>query len=105
MDKTQEEIFTEFKERRKKLIVFLAFFYPSVFACVFLLKIKWLKENIAFLIIPLSLYILVAVFFANKIWRCPSCGHLLGKVWKPKFCPECGIPLINNKEPPTKKSR
>jgi len=100
MDKTQEEIYTEFKQRKKKLVIFHFIFFPILFGLVFLLKIEWLKENIAFFIIPFSLYIIVAVCFAQMIWRCPSCKQPLGKLWKPRFCPQCGIPLIKNNKTP-----
>ncbi len=37
-----------------------------------------------------------------RLWRCPSCNGHLGKLYigikQPKFCPNCGIRLIEDRE-------
>ncbi|MBN1825529.1 MAG: hypothetical protein JW958_04620 [Candidatus Eisenbacteria bacterium] len=45
---------------------------------------------------PLAAVLLLAklvLFFAA--WRCPKCGASLGSSYRPRFCPGCGIALVD----------
>lgn len=38
-------------------------------------------------------FVLSALIFSVKNWRCPSCNKYLGKTMNPKFCNHCGVEL------------
>ena len=43
---------------------------------------------------PLFLvFIIGALAFSLKNWRCPACDRYLGKVWNPRHCHSCGVAL------------
>ncbi len=43
---------------------------------------------------PLFLVFIVgALVFSLKNWRCPACDRYLGKVWNPRHCHSCGVAL------------
>jgi hypothetical protein len=39
------------------------------------------------------IFIIGAVVFSWKNWRCPACDRYLGKVWNPRHCHSCGVAL------------
>jgi len=38
-------------------------------------------------------FIVGALIFSFKNWRCPACDKYLGKVWSPRHCHSCGVAL------------
>ncbi len=38
-------------------------------------------------------FIIGALIFSFKNWRCPACDKYLGKVWNPRHCHSCGVAL------------
>jgi hypothetical protein len=38
-------------------------------------------------------FVLVAVVFTLRNWRCPACGAMLGRAWRVNFCHSCGVAL------------
>lgn len=39
------------------------------------------------------IFIVAAIVFSFRNWRCPACDRYLGKGFSPKFCQQCGAPL------------
>lgn len=38
-------------------------------------------------------FIVAALGFSLKNWRCPACNAYLGRDTTPRFCPKCGVPF------------
>jgi membrane protein YdbS with pleckstrin-like domain len=55
------------------------------------------KTTATFILIVLFIWAFTVNF---KLWRCPSCNGHLGKLYfglsYPKYCPNCGVKLIDN---------
>ena len=92
----RKEVIAEFEERRSKLTR-LAIIIGIVVGAVSLMAYEGGISK-AITAIFLSGSFVWALVVHVKLWRCPSCnGHLgrLSLVLKlPKFCPHCGIHLI-----------
>jgi hypothetical protein len=41
----------------------------------------------------LFVFVIGALVFSLKNWRCPACDRYLGKVWNPRHCHSCGVAL------------
>jgi hypothetical protein len=41
----------------------------------------------------LAVFVIGALLFSLKNWRCPACDRYLGKVWNPRHCHSCGVAL------------
>jgi hypothetical protein len=100
MEHTEEQK-TEFKEQfgkrhRKQLMVTI----PLILAMFILILGGNEDTGLVFGLIPngsyftfFSIFIIFALIFSLKNWRCPACNKYLGKNYNPKFCPSCGAEL------------
>lgn len=87
-----------FLQNRKKLYINI------VIATLLMLLAVYLMESEVAGILPGMILVFVSlglsVWGVHKFWRCPSCQKHLGKLYigldHPKYCPECGIELIDN---------
>lgn len=41
----------------------------------------------------LAAFVVGALVFSFKNWRCPACNGYLGKTFNPKYCSRCGVEL------------
>ncbi len=62
-------------------IVYSLFNWPVI-------RLKAFAYN-AFLLSVALVVIGVILEFAN--WRCPKCHRYIGMVYRPRFCPRCGV--------------
>jgi hypothetical protein len=65
-----------------------------LFYAVAVLWTDWLPE-------PLVTWFLfggVLVFgsLGLAMWRCPACGAMLGRTWRPRQCPTCHVVLVED---------
>ena len=95
---SEREVIAEFAKRRSKLTrlaIFLGIIVGGVVIMDFQTGIS--KPTTAIL---LGISFIWALIVHVKIWRCPSCNGHLGRLYlglkEPKFCPNCGIKLINS---------
>lgn len=44
-------------------------------------------------LVILMVFIIGALAFSLKNWRCPACNAYLGRGASPRFCPKCGVPF------------
>lgn len=86
----------EFIENRKKLYVVIVASGSLMFGIIYLLETKIVELVPAFALIFATIGL--SIWGGTTFWRCPSCKGHLGKLYigldHPKYCPECGIELI-----------
>jgi len=41
----------------------------------------------------LAVFVVGALVFSFKNWRCPACNGYLGKAFNPRYCSKCGVEL------------
>jgi hypothetical protein len=93
----QKRTFKEqFKLRRKRQLFLAVPFIAAIFLRL------WLRENPGVAVAGADPNIFAGVFLAFVIgalafsfrnWRCPACNSYLGKAISPKFCHRCGVEL------------
>ena len=95
-DLSEKEVIAEFEARRSKLTR-LAIILGTVVGVIVFMRYQN-GTSTATTAILLAAAFIWAVMVNVKIWRCPSCGGHLGRLYlglkEPKFCPNCGIKLI-----------
>ena len=94
----EKEVIAEFEKRRSKLTR-LAIIIGIVVGVVSLIAYESGISK-AMTAILLSASFIWALIAHVKLWRCPSCNGHLGRLYLglklPKFCPHCGIQLIED---------
>jgi len=92
----EEKVVAEFAIRHAK-ITRLAIVAAIIIGVAFFFLYKGIASNTMAMILFAAIFILAA-FVNLKVWRCPSCGGHLGKLYlglkQPKHCPNCGIKLV-----------
>ena len=93
---SEKEITKEFVRRRKRLMVIAIIFGVTISAVVLGALQGWMPNAATATVLIISF---LWAFIANmRMWRCPSCNGHLGKLYLginlPKYCPHCGIKLI-----------
>lgn len=93
---SEEKVVAEFAVRHA-MITRLAIVAALITGVAFFFLYKGLASNTTAIILFIAIFILAA-FVNIKVWRCPSCGGHLGKLYlglkQPKHCPNCGIKLV-----------
>jgi len=93
----QRRVIEEFAERRKKIYQLIVLVLALAGAVLFFTLRSGVLTRPAGAVVMLFVF-MVALFVNLKIWRCPHCGRHLGKLYiglkHPRFCPECGIRLL-----------
>lgn len=98
MNKSQEQVFQEYTIKKKRLNMFFFIFVPALIGILALMGSPWGKEHVIACVVILFLLIIPGAIVSNMIWTCPACRKMLRKNWRPKFCPQCGVPLEPTKE-------
>jgi len=92
-----DEIIALFAIRRTK-ITRIAIEGGLMAAFVVFLQQKGIIASDTTALILLPLAFVLTLFVSVKLWRCPSCDGFLGKMYlglkEPKYCPNCGVKLI-----------
>ncbi len=93
---SEKKVATEFAIRRAK-ITRLAIIVGAIVGTAIIFMYQGLVSN-AIAMILLVVVFISAAYVNMKVWRCPSCDGHLGKLYlglkEPKYCPNCGIKLI-----------
>lgn len=91
-------VIEEFQRRYKKIMLLIVFLVPTG-----MIAAGAIYFNIAPKLIGTSFVIacfIYALLINLKLWRCPACNGHLGKLYIglkfPKYCPNCGILLIED---------
>ena len=96
----EKKVIAEFEKRRRNLTRFV------IIAGVFVAVVSSLAYQsglskmtaVALLVVSFACALIVHI----KIWRCPSCNGHLGRLYLglklPKYCPHCGIALIEEEK-------
>jgi len=91
-----DEVLAEFAERRHR-INRSAVLVGIIVGAISLVAYRGGMSNAAAGIL-LAAAFLWALSIHRRIWRCPACNGHLGRLYLglklPKFCPECGVRLI-----------
>ena len=96
----ERRVIAEFAKRRKKIYTLIALIVILTGGVLFLI----FKEEA--LTRPAGALLMVAIFAITlfghlRIWRCPHCNGHLGRLYlgldSPRFCPQCGIRLVEKK--------
>lgn len=94
------EIVSEFSIRRAKITNF-AIGCGIAVGVLFLFQYEGFIESSVVIAVLLVISFLLAAFVGFRWWRCPSCEGHLGKLYfglnHPKYCPKCGVKLIDSK--------
>ena len=95
-DVDEKKVIAEFEKRRSnltRLAIIIGVIVAAV--CIMAYQSGISKTTTAVL---LSVSFVWALIVHVKIWRCPSCNGHLGRLYLglklPKYCPHCGIILI-----------
>ncbi len=49
-----------------------------------------------FIVIPaLVVVLMISLYFEYRNTRCPACGGGIGNMWSQRFCPTCGVRLVD----------
>ena len=95
-DINDREVIAEFEERRSKLSRIAIIIGITIGAVALMARQNAISNAVAAIILTVSF--VCALIVHVKIWRCPSCNGHLGRLYPglklPKFCPHCGIKLI-----------
>ncbi len=95
-EKLNKEVIAEF-ERRRRVTTRMAMGLGAVAGTISLMAYysvgsKWI--SVVLFVVSVS----YGAFVHVKVWRCPACDGHLGKLYlglkEPKYCPCCGIRLI-----------
>ena len=103
---THEEIFALHSKRRRRYRLISAVVVP-IMTLVFVgtLLTPWGHDHDGMVILSFVLCCVAVGVAAYTSDLCPSCNSSIGKLWKPTFCPRCGIQLerdAKRKEVPNK---
>ncbi len=95
-DISEKEVIAEFEERRSKLTR-LAIIIGLIVGAISLMAYQsGLSKTMTAILLAVSFT--WALIVHVKIWRCPSCNGHLGRLYfglkLPKYCPHCGIKLV-----------
>ena len=92
----EKAVVSEFENRRSKLTRFAIIIGIIVGATSLIAFQGGIPKAMAATLMVISF--MWALIVHVKIWRCPSCNGHLGRLYLglklPKFCPKCGIRLI-----------
>ena len=95
-DVSEKEVIEEFGDRRVKLTRLAIIL--GIVVVVFIVMTRQSGISNTTTAILLGTTFVWALIVNVKIWRCPSCDGHLGRLYlgikQPKFCPNCGIKLI-----------
>ena len=95
-DIDEKEVIAEFEVRRSKLTRFTIIVGAIVGAVSLMAYQSGISKTMTAILLAISF--IWALIVHVKIWRCPSCNGHLGRLYLglklPKFCPHCGIKLI-----------
>ena len=95
-DIDEKEVIAEFEVRRSKLTRFTIIVGAIVAAVSLMAYQSGISKTMTAILLAISF--IWALIVHVKIWRCPSCNGHLGRLYLglklPKFCPHCGIKLI-----------
>ncbi len=90
------EVITEFRKRHAS-ITRLAVTMAVFIGIILMLSYSGVTSKFT-IVMLLGLSFAYGVIVNVKKWRCPSCNGHLGKLYlglkEPKYCPRCGIKLI-----------
>lgn len=98
LERSAADVPAEFVRRRRK--VYVAIVLLAV-GCG-LLALSWLYAPGAAWVRALLVAVLLAIAAVSNLvfWRCPACGGHPGKLYiglpLPKFCPNCGVRLLED---------
>jgi uncharacterized protein with PIN domain len=95
---TNQEIIVEFKKRRTFIERF-TFMMAILVGVISILTYYSITPKLLGILL-LGLFFIYAFIVNFKKWRCPYCNGHLGKLYiglkQPKYCPNCGIKLIED---------
>lgn len=95
-EEQKREFKDRFKQRRSRQLILAV----PVIALIFLRP--WLRENPESALAGMDpgwvgglvvVFVVGALVFSFKNWRCPACNGYLGKTVSPRFCQKCGVEL------------
>ena len=93
----QEEIKQSFADRRRRQYIVAAPFVILLIARLFVrrgdLSAEPFGVPVVYWVALVIAYVVGALVFSFRNWRCPACDKYLGKGIGPKFCPNCGVAL------------
>ena len=95
---TQEEVFQQYQVKKKRMTLAAWILIPGTLGLFAFLIVSLKNERALLGVILLLVWIIPWVIITNMIWSCPACKTLLRKVWRPNFCPWCGVPLERGAE-------
>ena len=94
----EKEVIAEFEERRSKLTRLAIIIGVIVGAVSIVAYQSGISKTMTGILLAVSF--IWALIVHVKLWRCPSCNGHLGRLYLglklPKFCPHCGIQLIED---------
>ena len=95
-DIREKDVISEFENRRSKLTRFAIIIGIIVGAVSLMAYQDGIPKTMTAALMVISF--MWALIVHVKIWRCPSCNGHLGRLYLglklPKYCPHCGIKLI-----------
>jgi len=95
-DLSEKDVIAEFEKRRRKLTLFAIIIGLIVGAVSFMAYQSGMPKPMAGILLVVSFA--WALIVHVKLWRCPACNGHLGRLYLglklPKYCPHCGIKLI-----------
>ncbi len=90
---SQQEVFDEFRRRTVKLRYVAAVVYLLSIGGIFVVM-KFQHGALWVAVIVSFGVLIIGASFGHKIWSCPVCCGKFGKMNRIKFCPHCGVMLV-----------
>ena len=93
---SEKIVFAEFENRRRKITLIAITLGVLVGAIVIIEYQRGVTDSVMAIVLAASF--IWAILAHVKLWRCPSCNGHLGRLYlslkEPRYCPNCGIKLI-----------
>lgn len=93
---SNSSIYEKFSKKKKRKNIVTAFMLFVFILCMLIANdLEQVPPFVRDLMVPvLTILLIVFIVFMLVNWRCPRCNAYLGREMTPKYCPHCGVQLV-----------